>query len=77
MTSGTVDLGIITGSSNVLCHTERIRGLRHVLEQTYPRIRIARILENHDDEFESYTLTRQLLEEYPHLDAVFFAAAGG
>ena len=76
MTSGTVDLGIITGSSNVLCHTERIRGLRHVLEQTYPRIRIARILENHDDEFESYTLTRQLLEEYPHLDAVFFAAAG-
>ncbi len=76
MTEGPVELGIITGSSNVLCHTERIRGLRHILDESYPRIRIADILENHDDEFESYALTKRLLEENPGLDAVFFAAAG-
>lgn len=76
MTSGDVHLGVITGSSNVLCHTERIAGLRHTLEQSYPRIRISGILENHDDEFESYALTRQLLKERPDLDALFFSAAG-
>lgn len=76
MTSGNVELGIITGSSNVLCHTERIQGLRRTLEQNYPRIQIAEILENHDDEFESYALVKQLLMQYPRLDALFFTAAG-
>ncbi|MDO4260927.1 MAG: LacI family DNA-binding transcriptional regulator [Eubacteriales bacterium] len=76
MTQGEVELGIITGSSNVLCHSERIRGLRHTLETSYPRIQVTEILENHDDEFESYALTRQLLQENPRIDALFFAAAG-
>lgn len=76
MTSGNVELGIITGSSNVLCHSERIRGLKYILETSYPRIQIADILENHDDEFESYALTKRLLEQNPRIDAFFFAAAG-
>lgn len=76
MTSGSVELGIITGSSNVLCHSERIRGLRHMLDSSYPRIQIMDILENHDDEFESYALTRRLLEQSPEIDALFFSAAG-
>ncbi len=76
MTTGDVKLGIITGSSNVLCHTERVKGLKDTLFASYPRIRIAEILENHDDEFESYTLTRQLLSRHPDLTALFFAAAG-
>lgn len=76
MTAGDVELGIITGSSNVLCHTERIEGLRETLNTSYPRIRIAGIAENHDDEFESYTLTRELLDRHPHMNALFFAAAG-
>ena len=76
MTTGPVKLGIITGSSNVLCHTERIKGLRDTLSASYPRIRITEILENHDDEFESYALTGQLLSRRPDLTALFFAAAG-
>lgn len=76
MTDGQVKLGIITGSANVLCHSERIRGLKHILEESYPRIQIMEILENHDDEFESYALTRSLLERFPEIDALFFAAAG-
>ena len=76
MTSGNMELGIITGSSNVLCHSERIRGLCHTLETSYPRIQVAEILENHDDEFESYALTRELLDKNPRIDALFFAAAG-
>lgn len=76
MTSGNVNLGIITGSSNVLCHTERIKGLQETLNAQYPRIQITEILENHDDEFESYILTRELLTNTPKLDALFFTAAG-
>lgn len=76
MTEGEVNLGIITGSSNVLCHTERIRGLKHTLQSSYPHIRVAQILENHDDEFKSYTLTKELLLGHPDINALFFSAAG-
>lgn len=76
MTAGNIELGIITGSSNVLCHSERIRGLCHTLEASYPRIQITDIAEIHDDEFESYALTRDLLDTHPKIDALFFAAAG-
>lgn len=76
MTEGSIQLGVISGSSNVLCHTERILGLKDTLERSYPRIQITSIVENHDDEFESYALTKQLLLENPELNALFFAAAG-
>lgn len=70
------ELAIITGSSNVLCHSERIRGFREVLHKDYPNIQIAEIAENHDDEFESYALTKKILEKYPKINALFFTAAG-
>lgn len=76
MTCGEVNLGIVTGSSNVLCHTERIRGLRSVLEESYPRIHVIDVVKNHDDEIESYAVTKELLEKHPDLDALFFSAAG-
>ena len=76
MTAGEIKLGIITGSSNVLCHSERIRGLKQTLARDYPRIQVTQILENHDDEFESYALTKELLAKNPHIDALFFVAAG-
>lgn len=76
MTEGEIALGIITGSSNVLCHTERVRGLCHTLSASYPRIHVVSVLENHDDEFESYTLTGKLLKEHPDINALFFSAAG-
>lgn len=75
-TTGDISLGIISGSNNVLCHTERIRGLRQTLDDSYPRIRVNGILENHDDEIESYAVTKQFLCEHPDTDALFFTAAG-
>jgi LacI family transcriptional regulator len=76
MTEGNVELGILLGSSGVLCHTERIRGLRSTLEAFYPRIHITQIIENHDDEDKSYQLTKKMLEENPKINALFFAAGG-
>lgn len=73
---GETELAIITGSTNVLCHSERIRGFKEVIEAQYPGIHIAEIKENHDDEFESYAITKQILENYPKMDALFFTAAG-
>lgn len=74
--SSDLSLGIITGSDSVLCHTERIRGLRQTLEESYPHIHIIGTVENHDDEIESYTMTKQLLSDHPETDALFFTAAG-
>lgn len=76
MTEGEIPLGVITGSSHVLCHTERIRGLQETLAESCPRIRIADVRENHDDEITSYTETAAMLRENPEIQALFFAAAG-
>lgn len=54
MTSGTVNVGIVTGSSNILCHTERIAGFLKTLEPFSDRIRVVDTVEIHDDEVESY-----------------------
>ncbi len=76
MTAGSVELGVVTGSAGVLCHSERVRGLEETLAASYPRIRITGIVENHDDDIESYRVTRELLMQRPSIDALFFAAAG-
>lgn len=76
MTHGEVNLGIVTGSPNILCHTERIAGFISALKRHNPQARIVEIIENHDDEFESYEKTMGLLKAHPEINALFFAAAG-
>lgn len=68
--------GIVTGSSKVLCHTDRIAGFRDRIESHYPGIRIVDTIENSDDEFESYDRTLVLLREHPEINALYFAAGG-
>ena len=76
MTSSTVNVGIITGSSNILCHTERIAGFLKTLEPYSDRIHIVDTVEIHDDEVESYEKTFALLSAHPEINALFFAAGG-
>lgn len=76
MTSGQVNVGIITGSSQILCHTERISGFRKTLRPYQNRIHITDIVEVHDDEIESYEKTFQLLRDHPEINALYFAAGG-
>ncbi len=76
MTKGPVNVGIITGSSKILCHTERIAGFRKTLRPYRDRIRITDIVEAYDDEIESYEKTSQLLTKHPEINALFFAAGG-
>ena len=76
MTHGEVHVGIITGSSNILCHTERIAGFTESLKPFSDTIHIAEIVEVHDDEFESYEKTTALLKRHPEINALYFVAGG-
>lgn len=69
-------IGIITGSPDMLCHTERISGFVNALKKYKSDIEIIDVIENHDDEFESYEKTTSLLKQHPEINALFFVAGG-
>lgn len=75
-TKGEVQLGIVTGSPNILCHSERIAGFLDRVSAEYPHIHLVETIENHDDDFESYEKTTALLQAHPEINALFFAAGG-
>lgn len=75
VTSGKVYVGIISGSPDILCHTQRIAGFRSVISQ-YDNIYISATITNNDDDFESYELTARLLKEHPEINALYFTAGG-
>lgn len=76
MTHGDVHIGIITGSPDILCHTERIAGFVDALKPYQERIHIVSTAETQDDEIESYEQTSRLLKKHPEINALFFAAGG-
>lgn len=75
MTHDTVNIGIINGSSQILCHTERIAGFEACLKQ-FPNMKVVDFVENHDDDFAGYELTKEMLNKHPEINALFFAAGG-
>lgn len=73
---GTAAVGVIIGSHWVLCHSERAAAFtRHVAENC-PGIRIVDTAVNNDDDVESFSVTRRMLEAHPEVDALYLAAAG-
>lgn len=75
MTTGQVYTGIISGSGNVLCHTERIAGFKDVIKDS-ENIHISATIMNQDDDFESYEMTSRLLKAHPEINALYFTAGG-
>lgn len=76
MTGSNVQIGIITGSPDILCHTQRIAGFMDTLAPYSGQMHIVSVIETHDDEIESYERTLKLLTEHPEINALFFAAGG-
>ena len=76
MTHGDVRIGIITGSADILCHTERIAGFTDALKPYHEHMHIISVAETQDDEIASYEQTARLLNEHPEINALFFAAGG-
>lgn len=72
---GDVRVGIISGSRNILCHTERIAGFCHATA-AYGNISIVDTVNNNDNESESYALTAALLARHPEINALYFTAGG-
>lgn len=68
-------IGIVLGSSDVLCHTERIAGFTQTLKE-HKHIHIVETIANDDDDFLSYDRTMKMLEKHPEINALFFAASG-
>ena len=75
MTSGEVNIGIISGNSKILCHTERIAGFESCLKE-YTNMHVIDFFENNDDDFISYEKTMEMLAAHPEINALFFAASG-
>lgn len=76
MTHGEINVGIITGSADVLCHTERVAGFTKIINESCPNIHIIDTVYCNDDEFESYEQTQKLLKKYPEINALLFTAGG-
>lgn len=68
-------VGIVLGSSEVLCHTERIAGFEEALKEN-KRIHIVETITNDDDDILSYDRTMQMLINHPEINALYFAASG-
>ncbi len=75
MTRDEVNIGVVSGNSNILCHTERIAGFESRLKE-YTNMHVVDFFENNDDDFISYEKTMQMLEAHPEINAIFFAAGG-
>jgi LacI family transcriptional regulator len=76
ITGGKANVGIVLGSMDVLCHSERVNGFKQNLRKYSPEIKIIKMVENHDDDFESFTVIKDMLTEHPEIDSLFLASAG-
>ncbi len=76
LTGDSAEIGIITGSRNVLCHEERIRGLRDFIADGHEGLHVAAVTVNDDDDYKSYEAVSSLLAAHPTLSALYFTAAG-
>ena len=75
MAGSDLNIGIISGNSKILCHTERIAGFYSCLDE-YQKLHVVDFFEHDDDDFKSYDLTSKMLAKHPEINALFFAAAG-
>lgn len=75
-TNRSARIGIVTGSHNVLCHEERVRGFTSHLRGHCPNMEVIEIVENDDDDYKSYEAVSALLTRHPDLSALYFTAAG-
>lgn len=76
ITHGQAKVGIINGSRNIMCHTERVSGFTANLKKYAPNIQIIKTVENLDEDFESFSVTKDLLLEHPEIDTLFVTGAG-
>ncbi len=76
ITCGHAYIGVIIGSPYVLCHSERLAGFTHCVENSCAGLQILAKAVNNDDDIDSFRVTREMLLLNPEIDSLFLAAAG-
>lgn len=68
-----LNIGIISGAKNVLCHTERIEGFKDIIGDVKNANIIDTVWTNDDDEV-CYKEVSKLLARHPEINALYFTA---
>lgn len=75
-TGGTAQIGVISGSEYSYNHRQKVRGFEDYLTTNYPQMHIVVKETNQDRDDESYEKICQMMERYPQIDSLYFAAGG-
>ena len=76
ITGGAANVGIVTGSDLILCHSGRVQGFLDTVSRRFPAVRVLDIQKNDDDDFKSYEAVSRLMNRFPELNALYFTAGG-
>lgn len=74
-TNGICNIGIVTGFRKAQSHVERITGFEEYIH-CREGMKVVSIVENQDDEVESFSVTKRLIEDHPEINALFLVAGG-
>ncbi len=69
-------VAVVIGSRMAMAQVQRLEGILAVFKKEYPNITVDAVLENEDDDQESYEMMKKLLKENPDITMVCFASAG-
>lgn len=75
VTDGTCNIGIVTGFHKAQSHYDRILGFKDYIKD-YPEMKIVQIVENLDEDFNSFDCTKKMLLDHPKINALFLVAGG-
>lgn len=76
LSGGQANLFIVTGSVQHKGHAQRVDGIRSILSEYYPGIRLLGVSENLDDDEVAYSAMREALCLHPEIDFVYITAGG-
>lgn len=69
-------IAMLAGSLNYRGHEEREIGFLHLIESTFPQLRVIGLREGHDDSERNYVQTRNLLQQHPDLAGIYNSGGG-
>lgn len=73
--AGKGKLAVVTGSMATVTHTEILRGFEAMLQQHFPKMKLAGVLEARDHPEVAYQKTRELIAKEPALAGVYVSTS--
>ena len=76
MSGGNAEVGIITGSRDVLGQEQRIAGFLEKIQKEYPGISVETIAECKNEDYKCYDTLQRIAVEFPTITSFIFTAGG-